>query len=57
MAKILIMDDEESIQILYGDELFEEGYDVILSGDRSKRMGLIEQENPDLILLDIKLGE
>ena len=57
MHKILIMDDEESIQILYGDELFEEGYEVILSGDGSKLMALIEKENPDIILLDIKLGE
>lgn len=57
MHKILIMDDEESIQILYEDELFEEGYEVILSGDGSKLMELIEKENPDIILLDIKLGE
>ena len=57
MDKILIVDDEESIQILYADELTEEGYDVITSGDGSQLMELIERESPDLILLDIRLGQ
>ena len=57
MNKILILDDEESIQILYADELAEEGYEVITSGDGSRIPELIERERPDLIILDIKLGE
>ena len=57
MNKILIVDDEKSIRILYQDELTEEGYDVITLGDGSKLMEVIEQWRPDLILLDIKLGE
>ena len=57
MNKILIVDDEESIQILYADELTEEGYEVVTSGDGSRLMELIGQKRPDLILLDIRLGE
>ena len=57
MNKILIVDDEKSIRILYQDELTEEGYDVITLGDGSKLMEVIEQWRPDLIVLDIKLGE
>jgi DNA-binding response OmpR family regulator len=57
MNRILILDDEESIQILYADELAEEGYEVITSGDGSRIPELIEKERPDLIILDIKLGE
>lgn len=57
MNKILILDDEESIRILYADELAEEGYEVITSGDGSRIPELIEKERPDLIILDIKLGE
>ena len=57
MNKILIVDDEKSIRILYQDELTEEGYDVITLGDGSKLMEVIAKWRPDLIVLDIKLGE
>ena len=57
MYKILIVDDEESIQILYADELTEDGYDVIAACDCSNILELIEQQRPDLVVLDIKLGK
>ena len=57
MDTILIVDDEEWIQSFYEDELGEEGYKVITSGDGSKVLELIEQERPDLVILDIRLGE
>ena len=57
MHKILVVDNEEAIQILYADELTEEGYEVITSGDGSKVMDLIEQRRPDLIVLAVRLGK
>ena len=57
MNKILVVDDEKAIRILYDDELTEEGYEVIATGDGSRLMELIEQKRPDLVLLDIKLGK
>ncbi|MCK4817773.1 response regulator, partial [bacterium] len=39
------------------NELTEEGYDVITSGNGSQRIELIEQKRPDLIVLDIRLGK
>jgi len=57
MNRILVVDDEESFQVLYSDELTEEGYEVITIGDASKLMEIIEKKKPDLILLDIKLGK
>lgn len=57
MEKILIVDDEESIRMLYADELIEEGYEVITIGEGSRVMELIKNEGPDLVLLDIRLGE
>ena len=57
MNRILVVDDEESFQVLYADELTEEGYEVITIGDGSKLMEVIEQKRPDLVLLDIKLGK
>ena len=57
MSKILIVDDDEPIQILYTDELTEEGYDVITTGDGVGLLGLIEEAQPNLVVLDIRLGE
>ena len=57
MNRILVVDDEEAIRTLYADELAEEGYEVITSGDGSRLMELIEQESPDLVVLDIVLGK
>jgi len=57
MNKILVLDDNKSIQLLYSDELTEEGYQVVTSGDGSRVMELIEKESPDLIVLDTRLGK
>jgi DNA-binding response OmpR family regulator len=57
MNKILIVDDDVPIQILYADELTEEGYEVMTTGDCMGLLGLIEEEQPDLVVLDIRLGE
>ena len=54
--KILIVDDEPAIRMLYSDELTEEGYDVITCGDRLGFMKAIRKESPDLIVMDIRLG-
>ena len=57
MNKILISDDDEAIQVLYADALTEEGFVVVVTGDDSGLLELIAQERPDLIVLEIKLGE
>jgi DNA-binding response OmpR family regulator len=57
MNKILVVDNDESIQMLYAEELTEEGYDVITCGDGCQLLDLIEKEKPDLIVMDIRLGE
>jgi two-component system, response regulator, stage 0 sporulation protein F len=57
MAKILIVDDEKHIRSLYSDELKEEGYEVATAPDGNDIYNLIENEKPDVILLDIKLAD
>ena len=57
MKKILIVDDEEAIQIIYTEELIEEGYEVVTTIDGSQLLELVAQERPDLIVLDIRLGQ
>lgn len=55
MKKILLVDDEESIHLLYRDELEEVGYEVhsALSGDEA--LNTMEIIKPDLIILDINM--
>jgi len=55
MAKILIVDDEEHIRYLYSEELSESGYEVITADSGYKLIERIEEEEPDLIVLDIKM--
>ncbi|NVL90922.1 MAG: response regulator [Desulfobacterales bacterium] len=57
MNKILIVDDEEVIRMLYSEELEDEGYNVITTGSGRGLVELVKQEIPDLIILDIKMAE
>ncbi|HDD35382.1 MAG TPA: response regulator [Candidatus Desulfofervidus auxilii] len=57
MAKILVVDDEEHIRMLYEEELKEEGYEVATAATGRNIEDLIEREKPNLILLDIKMAD
>lgn len=57
MDTILIVDDDLAIRAFYADELSEEGYEVITTGDGSGLKDLIEETRPDVIVLDSNLGE
>ena len=55
MNKILVVDDESSIRLLYKDELTEEGYDVTTAATAMEAAEKLLAEEFDLIVLDIKL--
>ena len=57
MAKILVVDDEKSIRALCAEELSEEGYEVITTGEGKEVMGLIARENPSAVVLDIRMED
>lgn len=57
MAKILIVDDEEGIRMLYSMELQDEGYEVITRPDGRNLLEVVEEEQPDCVVLDIKMRE
>ena len=57
MNKILVLDDNASIRMLYAEELTEAGYEVITSDNASELMEQLKRESPDLIVLDIKLAD
>ena len=56
MTKILIVDDEASIRMLYREEFQDEGYEVIEAEDGHKLTERIEKDQPDVIVLDIKMA-
>ena len=53
--KILVADDEQEIRSLLDEFLKEEGYDVFLAADGNQALQLAETENPQAIILDIKM--
>jgi DNA-binding NtrC family response regulator len=57
MPKILVVDDEEPIRLLYEEELTDEGYEVVSIASGQGLVERIEQESPDLVILDIKLAD
>jgi two-component system response regulator MtrA len=50
---IMVVDDSPKILKVVGDILKLEGYRVIPASDGKSALKLLEQQNPDLILLDI----
>ena len=57
MAKILVVDDEASLRMLYTQELAEDGHDVKAAGTLEEATGCLQQGGFDLVLLDIKLKQ
>jgi len=55
MPKVLIVDDEKHIRLLYTEELQEEGYEVAVASDGIGILERIENEQPDVVVLDIKM--
>ena len=52
---ILVIDDDEHIRNLLQEYLQIQGYNVNLARDGLEGMSLVEQENLDLVILDLKL--
>lgn len=55
MKNILLVDDEESIHLLYSDELEEEGYKVYSAYSGEEALEKLQTLNADLIILDINM--
>jgi DNA-binding response OmpR family regulator len=53
--KILVVDDENSIRLLYSEELTEEGYAVTTAATAAEAAEKLLREDFDLMVLDIKL--
>ena len=54
--KILIVDDEPDTILILQDRLEMEGYEVVTATDGHEALQLIDQDLPDLVLLDIQMS-
>jgi len=55
-SKILVVDDEKHIRMLYQEELEEAGYAVVTSDGDEPILELLDREKPEVVILDIRLG-
>jgi two-component system nitrogen regulation response regulator NtrX len=54
---ILIVDDEESICQTLGGILTDEGYEVVTAASGEDALRILEEEPPNLVVLDIWLSK
>jgi len=57
MAKILVVDDEPGLRLLYAAELADEGYQVVTAENCSEAATALEEEPIDLVVLDIQIKQ
>lgn len=57
MSRILIVDDEANVRLLYRHELGCEGYEVIDTESESEALDILGQEKIDAVVLDLCLKE
>ncbi|MBI4456418.1 MAG: response regulator [Acidobacteria bacterium] len=53
--RILIADDDKNIRRLYEKEFRQAGYEVLLAEKGSEAVEKVRNENPDLVILDIRM--
>lgn len=57
MTKVLVVDDEPSLQTLLTYNLKKSGFDVILAEDGQQALDILHEQKIDIVLLDIMLPE
>jgi DNA-binding response OmpR family regulator len=55
MAKLLVVDDDKNLGVLYEQELKDEGYEVTLAENARQALDFLEKDRPDLVVLDISM--
>ncbi len=53
--KILVVDDEEPLRVLYKRELEREGYEVLVASDGQEALVRLQEGDPDIVVLDIMM--
>ncbi|WP_026677249.1 response regulator [Fictibacillus gelatini] len=53
--KILIVDDQYGIRVLLNEIFQKEGYETYQAGNGVQALAIVEEETPDLVILDMKI--
>ncbi len=57
MARILIIDDDPTLQTLFSQFLEEEGYEILQAENGKKGIAIIKSQHPDVVITDIMMPE
>lgn len=55
MSRVLVVDDDESLRLLYTSELTDEGYEVEAVSSGKEALDYLDRSKPDVVILDIKM--
>ena len=55
MAKLLVVDDDKNLRLLYEQELEEDGHEIVLASSGPEALEYLKNNRPDLIILDISM--
>ena len=55
MTTVLVVEDDKNQRLLYEQELKLEGYDVVTASDGKDALEKIQEQLPDLIIMDINM--
>jgi two-component system alkaline phosphatase synthesis response regulator PhoP len=54
-TRILVVDDEPAIRKMIGPYLKDKGFDPVLAGNGDEALRLLNENNPDMVILDVKM--
>ena len=57
MAKILVVEDERTLNEAYELVLKSEGHNVRVAYNGKEALGIFKEQNPDLVLLDLRMPQ
>jgi len=55
VSRIMIIEDEKNLRLLYSMDLSRDGHEVVTAGTAEEGLARIEAESPDLVVMDIRM--
>jgi DNA-binding response OmpR family regulator len=55
MPKILVIEDEKNLRVLYQQDFESDGFTVVTAANAAEGLSIVETERPDLVVMDIRL--